>query len=277
MASNWLRKLDVRARRLPRAANWLNYPLFMFARYPRLQPRVVIRSDRYVRSQVETGRETFNRVLATWEDRIRNHELARRVLEGLKATQSRQLVSLLFDTVVELEEHKAEADKRTRLRHLIEKGTSQGGKMQRLLVRASKSLEALDNAASWLAPEMGRQDFKSAAVHAKNALTPVTRHRTQEFWRNRRNTIAELLASKPHSKNPTKDLMVELYWFFRYGCRLTGDEAEVRVALLRNAFWTDFNVPTVNYLPEYQTGESKGCSAVHEAVRRWRPEQGTSR
>ena len=275
MASNWLRKLDVGTRRLPRAANWLNYSPFMFARYPRLQPRG-IRSDRYVRSHVETGREIFNRELSTWEARIRDHELARRVFERLKPTQSRQLASLVYDTVLELEEHKARQDKRKLFIQISQGGKRHLRKAERLVAGIGKSLEALSQLASELHPEMGREDFKSAAVHAQNALAPLTRHRTAEFWRNRRNAFGELVASTSLPKGLNSELMVWLYSFFRHGCRLSARESEVRVALLRNAFWTEFGVIAISYQAAYQAGESKGCVAVRQAVRRWQLKPGTS-
>ena len=65
--------------------------------------------------------------------------------------------------------------------------------------------------------------------------------------------------------------MVKLYWFFRHGCGLSGDESEVRVARLRNAFWTKYGVSKIKYRATYVSGQSQGCEAVHVAVRRYRP------
>ena len=71
--------------------------------------------------------------------------------------------------------------------------------------------------------------------------------------------------------------MAELYWFFLQGCGISGHESEVRVALIRNAFWSEYGVSPVHYLPEYRSGESQGCAAVRIAVRRLRLPQGTTR
>ena len=64
--------------------------------------------------------------------------------------------------------------------------------------------------------------------------------------------------------------MVKLYWLFRHECGLTGDESEVRVARLRNAFWIEYGVRPVKFRAIYRAGESIGCNAVHAAVRRFR-------
>jgi hypothetical protein len=65
--------------------------------------------------------------------------------------------------------------------------------------------------------------------------------------------------------------MVQLYWFFRHECNLNGDESEVRVARLRNAFWIENGASAVTYRAKYIAGQSQGCEAVHVAVRRFRP------
>jgi len=76
--------------------------------------------------------------------------------------------------------------------------------------------------------------------------------------------------------DPTTFAMVQLYWLLRHGCGLTGDESEVRVALIRNFFWAPLGVPKVKFRPFYEEGESQGCSAVRQAVRRFHLPKGTS-
>jgi len=67
--------------------------------------------------------------------------------------------------------------------------------------------------------------------------------------------------------DPTSRCMVSLYWFFRHECSLSGDEAEVRVAKIRNTQWLDW-VSTVGYIAEYDGVQNRGCEAVHAAVLR---------
>jgi hypothetical protein len=68
--------------------------------------------------------------------------------------------------------------------------------------------------------------------------------------------------------------MVQLYWFFRHGCTLSGHESEVRVARLRNAFWTEYGATKVKYLAKYDGVKAQGCDAVRLAVRRFKPQKG---
>jgi hypothetical protein len=69
------------------------------------------------------------------------------------------------------------------------------------------------------------------------------------------------------TKSPVTSAMVWLYWFFRSGCHLSGDEAEVRVGLLRNALWKRLDVEEVFIA----TDQPRGCRAVYVAVSRYRP------
>lgn len=71
----------------------------------------------------------------------------------------------------------------------------------------------------------------------------------------------------PAGEDPRQLSIVELYWFFRHECRCSGVDSEVRVAVVANAFLGH----NLAYIPEYKDGESQGCPAVRQAVRRYRP------
>jgi hypothetical protein len=79
------------------------------------------------------------------------------------------------------------------------------------------------------------------------------------------------------AQNPTTFAMVQIYWFFCSGCNLTGHDSEVRVALIRNAFWAQVGIPAVTYRESYTGDQSRGCDAVKQAVHRFRWPQGTAR
>jgi hypothetical protein len=75
-----------------------------------------------------------------------------------------------------------------------------------------------------------------------------------------------------HIIQPQKQLSlntVKLFWFFHYGCKLTEAEAEIRTALVRNKFWSEW-VSSIPVLLEYNGTESKGCESVRHAVGRFR-------
>ena len=80
--------------------------------------------------------------------------------------------------------------------------------------------------------------------------------------------VLELLVPQP--------VREELQWQVHAAHQvLETGESKVRVALIRNAFWTQ-RTNAVAYLPDYDGAESKGCTAVRQAVNRFRPNQGTS-
>ena len=84
---NWLKELDKAAAGLPVANDWIDYPFFMFIRYPRLQPDVPTRDAEFAYILRSTTR---------LESEIANHEEAKRALKGLKVSQRPQLAALVL-------------------------------------------------------------------------------------------------------------------------------------------------------------------------------------
>ncbi len=112
--TNWLKELDDLEPRCPRAQDWLAYSYFMFARYPRLRPRLPAKRRRKGsaalasdprRLLLESCRETFERQVSSVEKGIKEHDVARRVLDSLNRLQRRQLAALVVDTVADLENY----------------------------------------------------------------------------------------------------------------------------------------------------------------------------
>lgn len=151
--------------------------------------------------------------------------------------------------------------------------------LHKKLMKARKAVEELKNYAqdskewsysgspSCVARQMLGTDYRNAANKALKALDDKHFPTAQEH--------IEIESQSLASENEDVAVfgMVKLYWFFRHGCGLTGDESEVRVARLRNAFWTEHGVSTVPFRAEYFTGQSQGCEAVHVAVIRFSPPQ----
>jgi hypothetical protein len=248
---NTLADLDTLAATLPKARSWLDYPYFMFVRFPHLRP-------------VRNGSEFWQKI-EEWENQIECDSKARRALADLKPVLRKQLAGLLVDIVAELEMYKrkisrppktflAEAQRRKRM----------------LLRKREKARRELANLRSY-ARDLDRLmagDDEEAAGRCLEILGGI---RDYDYV----SVLEGLRGTHPVPDDPTVRGMVDLYWFFRHACNLTGDEAEVRVALLRNAFWIKYGVSEVDCRPTYIAGESKGCQAVHEAVRRFRPPQGS--
>jgi len=267
---NWLADLDRRAPKLVRATSWLNYPCFMFARYPRLQPSVGP-APGPTSKHPEAGLETFQSLLTRWGQKIADHEEARRVLDGLSASQRSQLAGLLIDSMGDLEAAKRNADWKIRLTLLA----GEAGRRQRMLSRkVSKACEALGDLRRY-AQSLERQaelaslrpsEYRRKADICLQELASLPPQTPPEEWRAQREDSRLFL---PGPADAATFGMVEFYWFFCHGCRCSGREAEVRTALLRNAFWPPL-ASKVAYLPEYDGVESKGCPSVKKAVARFR-------
>jgi len=270
---NWLSELDRKANTLPRATNWVQpYGLFMLMRYARLRPRPWPNDARSKR-ECWVQEATAARILQEWESRIANHSETAVCLNGLSAKQRGQLAALLIETVEEFEYYKSlkgksqwanevqrEARRRTRiLDRKLQKARKAVGELRSYAEdsRVGKSPDQPDHAAR---VTLGYQYRIAAANALQSLVVPPPRIEVYESLR---------------GEYPTPDRaetfgMVRLYWFFRHECGLTGHDSEVRVARLRNAFWTDYGASPVTCRPTYKTGESSGCEAVRLAVRRFR-------
>jgi hypothetical protein len=192
----------------------------------------------------------------------------------LSPQQRQQLSALLFDTSSAFEEN--EVDRRARhLRASLANEAQQRTRvLNRKLVAARKAVQRLYDYAGNLegkeatlneARRMLGHPYACAASHALAALE-VQGIPVEEY---------ESLKSQYSTDDAPETFgMVCLYWFFRYGCGLTGDESELRVAWLRNAFWTEYGISKVRYRAKYKPGVSKGCDSVHVAVTRFKQNQG---
>jgi hypothetical protein len=264
---NWLKDFDKRASKLPPAEGMWTYSLFLFARYPRLRPRP-IRAKRLDEALHKAGYESLAQLLSGRERQIAEHEETRRAIRGLKSAQRIQLAALLVDTAADIENFTGRRDAKDRSFKLEREGPRRQRMLARKLEASRRSLDNLRRYASALDASMGSSYRKAA----EDALTRLSGLPTNRSFQGILTVYREL---RQVTENPTTFAMVQLYWFFRSGCGLSGHEAEVRVALVRNAFWAAFSVAPVTFFPEYQVGQPRGCQAVHEAVRRFCPKKGT--
>lgn len=240
-------ELSAKASNLPQAANWLTYPYLMYVRYPHLRP--------------PQDDKTFWQTLEKWETRIASHPKAKRALKNLNPELRQQLAALLVDIIADLETYKPKL--KQRLKAVAREAKRRARMLRRKRAKARRALNDWRRYAVGLDPLLAGEDEETA----KRCL--------------------KLLDEMPEYPDvpspvflvpgdPTVRAMVELYWFFRSGCSVSGDEAEVRVGVLRNASWTEYGSPKVKLRGTYRTGESKACQAVHDAVRRFRPHQGAA-
>ena len=263
---NWLAQLDAKAGKLPRAKDWLGeYIYFMFARYPHLRPKPVSRNNRS-RSHWRGGFQSFCQTLALWERKIAADKKAKRALQGLDADQRSQLAALVAETVTVFGQYRQARIWHWQQKKLLSEGPRRLRMLMRKLRNASEAITELLHYAQSLDPPIG-EVFQNADKPCLERLGDLRTGRTR--------VMIPFLALP---SQPTNSGMIQLYWFFRNGCQLSGDESEVRVAMIRNAFWTEYGVSKVEYRPHYLYAEkSKGCDAVRLAVRRFRLDRGTTR
>jgi hypothetical protein len=254
--------------RCKRADDWAEYSLFLFARHPTLQPKLDSPNS-YKGESNRLGLERFETWLSDYEKRIETNPQVERVIKDFSNSQRKQLAALILDTKSEYENY----TRRRQAKEWSRRLGKEGPRRQRMLIRkvklAHKALLDLNDYAKSLDPSIGATITESS----ENALRHLSDPQTIQSLELLRALSKDL---REFTKDPTHFSMVKLYWFFRTECNLSGHESEVRVALIRNTLWAPLGVQSVNFLPEYQSPESQGCQAVHEAVRRFRSPRGTT-
>jgi hypothetical protein len=255
---NWLKELDTTARNLPAGSNWFEHPELAFQRCPLF---IVTRHPMLVRL---FPKEVIDRELTRGESQISEHPGARTVLDGLNVDQRRELAALFLDTITALENHNAYKHLAGRAHKLADEAPRRIRSLHKKISKARRALEALRDYAKGLDQALFIRSVPTVVEACLKKLSALTLDATPELF-------GSVKGEYPALEDPVELSMVQLYWFFREGCRLAGREAEVRVALLRNIFWTKHGVSEVPFRSQYRTGESRGCNAVHSAVLRFQP------
>ncbi len=284
---NWLKLTDAIAVTLPRARSWINYPYFFFVRYPHLQP--ADSADRKHQLHLEVCRETVQEELHKWESRIEKDENARQVLKGLNRGHRAQLAALMIDCDADLGDYFARLEYHKRLRKAAFGAAGNERVLKSKLVAVHEALYKLINLPSFSAitddhianrkVEACRRAYvrlESYLAKLSPLLKPIHLFGNvlPEPESIRFPDLVGLLNTPGFHVIPTYPVapcMIKLYWFFRHGCEITGDQSEVRVALLRNTFWKKYKIPLVKYREKFdrEAAEPAGCPAVIEAVRRY--------
>ena len=257
---NWLKWLDGEVRKFPSGANWSQHPPFQFARCR------FFMMARYPQLQRLLPDEALYQEVARAENQVLGHPEARRALDGLKDRQRKELAALFLDNIDSLKSYRSHRRSAKRVHKLAHEAKRRTRMLARKLEKVCRALEDLRKYAASLDVVLGWEHVRIVET-CLETLEKLKEDVDPEFYQS-------MKGEYPQLEDPVALGTVQLYWFLRHGCRLSGDEAEVRVARIRNAFWTEHGVPEVHYRPEYQIAESKGCDAVHVAILRFR--RGTS-
>jgi hypothetical protein len=269
---NWLAHLDSHALPLPQASSWLDYPYFMFARYPRLQPEIP--EQKSARSNNEIGRNSFQKLLSDQESQIAGHENGAQILQGMTPEQRQQLSALVVDCLAEFKKHRARAEHGKHLTRLTKEASRRQRRLDKLVGRVRTALEQLHSYTQDLDPWLGRSHSKFA-LRGLMAIGNLRHYQSAEEWeKDRQNHLhfAEIAEFSPFPDDPTSSAMVQLYWLFRHECHLSANEAQIRTARSRDACFAKWN-KSIAIVEKHTTfdSESRGASAVAQAVRRYRP------
>jgi hypothetical protein len=260
---NWLEWLDALAQTFPGAETWSQpYSYFFLTRYPHLQPHD--QND-------DVGKRTYEERLRKQEELLSSNSKSRQALRKLSPGLRREVSALVSDLTMELEQHV----KWKQMPMQMVKGTASQGRILRSLESKIRKLETtlgqmvnLTSKLPW--PEIDgdvRKISKQVALF-RAAMRPLAPRRQANAVRN--SDYFQMAA-----KDTPIFAMVRLFWLFHYGCKLTVGDAEVRVAAIRNALWSEYAEPVECAIRK--SDESKGCDAVRKAVERFRLPKGTPR
>src|SRR5262249_49480141 len=227
-----------------------------------------------VAQMIMRGKEVLDELIADWEGKISAEATTESVLAGLSSAQRQQLAALVCETCDALEIYMGRKRMIARLGKLSKEADRRRHMLVQKAKHAKKSSVALRDYARQLDPVIGAA-YVATANRCLQELEPLCRQPTDfsgtRFSESHYRELRSGLLDAPHPvpDDPTQFNMVRLYWFFRHGCAVTGDESEVRTGLIRNAFWKEWIKP-VDVRRAYNSGESAGCAAVHIAIHRFR-------
>jgi hypothetical protein len=251
---NWLEKHDEAALGLPPAVNFTEYSFFHLARYPRLRPHPP--DDTHQRRIYEITQKSYATQIA-----LKRSSLPGRATDGLTSDQIDQLAALIIDLGGDLDDLATHGTEANQLRQIGRDGAQKQKKLTKQVEKIRLALAKLEDLADQVPPLLGRR-YKVGAQACLDCLdvycTPIPDE-----------TLREQLSIHQPQDDPTSFAVVPLYWFFRHECGQSGNESEVRAAMLRNQFLTPPGREPLKVEAEFTGGESGGSSAVRIAVRRY--------
>lgn len=251
---NWLEELDRSVEELPAGSDWRDDPQlapqrcrrFLMTRFPDLRRPFL---DQVLRNELSRGEKLIHR-----------SNRAKWILRDLKPEQRRQLAGLLLDVIEALEFYVRHRQSSKAVSELDAERSRRKRMLLRRVSNIRRELERLLKYAKDLNPLLGLEYVHATNRCLRSLATLEEKPSEDELYRS-------LKSEYPSLEDPRQLGMVELYCFFRYECRCSGSDSEVRVAILAN----DFLASPLKYTARYTGDETKGCPAVRIAVSRFRP------
>jgi len=227
------------------------HPWFVLMRYPRLRQDIDPITFRSI-----TPWDSFRKIRTALK---KDGHCNGRPLQGLTLTQRNQLTALIYDIHAEFDA----CDYRKKVSPLAKEKDSRCRNLRRRIKNVQKQLTDLHIFAQSLHRWIGG-DVAAKALRCRMILDECRIPASPQS--------IDVLSKgfDPGSCSSVAEFgMVRLFWFFFHACRIPKREAEVRVALIRNALWAPWISP-VTLVPHHDAvkTESMGCSAVRLAVAR---------
>jgi hypothetical protein len=258
---NWLTAFDEAAQSLEPAQTFLDCSGLHLIRHPQLQP--IPPEDTYALRIFESNQKSFLHQIA-----MKQALFPPRATKGLTPAQSDQLAALVIDLEGDSEHFLRYGKDAAELRQILRGGETKQRKLTQQVKNARAALSRLRDLAAKVPPVLGGP-YRAAAERCLKDLDGLFEPIPNQMWRER--TQVQSVDDR------TSFAVVPLYWFFRHECQLSGNESEVRAAMIRNQFLTPEGKPPLKYKPQYSDAETQGCTAVRQAVKRFRLSGGTSR
>lgn len=267
---NYLKQLDVDMLSYPPYSSWdsLIEPMFSFyiVRYPFLRPNHSP-EEPLERKLFDLQEQSCWISIHNWKKKLEK-ELPE-VIEGLNEEQGIQLAALVLACIRDIEIHQIVIPIEKSLRKIHKEGEAKIKMLRSKLNTAIRNLGDLNRYATTLDSQYG---FEELPPTVEKCLELLEKFKTVESiaddFHRCRESGEDLRSLQNEFTDPTAKCMVRLYWLYRHECQISGDEAEVRVALIRNKYWTEWVEP-IAYRSKYEHAQSKGCEAVHTAVLRF--------
>ena len=254
---NWLKEADKAACRKERYPDWWCFGISAFdvVRYPSLRPEKPPAEDPE-RPVFEVAEILFERYLSKLETRLAKE--TPEVLAELTAEQRIQLAALVSDCEEKFNLYGIIKPVANAQMKIAREGERRVKMLRRKILKVLQGLTDLRDYARQMDSQYG---FEELPARVRLCLLALEKFKSAQGLADEfawcREQGEDPRKSRLPITDPTTLCMVSLYWFFREECSLSGDESEVRVAVIRNIIWKELGVEHVAFVSAYNGYENK--------------------
>lgn len=212
-----------------------------------------------------------------WVRQIESDSEAKWTMKGLCNDRKKQLAILVWQSLEKLGRHKAHSQYGKKLLRLSRESARRYRKLQSKVDEVRRAIDDLLKFARSIDEELSAPIIRAGQNCLENLHSIGGPPPDDDHWKKQRADFLKYEYLHPVPSNPLQIQMFRLYCFFHENCSLSGKESEVRVALIRNTCWTHYGVRPLKLKAANKGEESKGCTAVRQAVARITSQQRKTR